>query len=70
LIVEYVAETTWQVQVFRSLAIVALQLLAAEEALISAVNCRFDALSKATMEGVANLGRHIAALLVVAAWVG
>jgi hypothetical protein len=70
LIVEYVAETIWQVQVFRSLAIAALQLFAAEEASISAANCRFAALSKATMAGVANLGRHMAALLMVAACVG
>jgi hypothetical protein len=54
-------------QLLRSFAMVALHFFAAADALTSATNCRFDAESSATMTGVANRGRHSAALFVVTA---
>src|SRR5881394_291271 len=66
LMVEYFAETMRQFHALRSLAIVALQSLAEEGAFTSAANSLPAALSRATIAGVANRGRHIAASLVAA----
>ena len=67
LMVDHVADTTGQDQALRSLERVTLQPAVAGEALISAVNSRLAAVSSATMTGVANLGRHNALSLVIAA---
>ena len=70
LIVEKAGETIWHGHVFRSFARLARQLVAEEEALTSAVNCRLAGLSNATMAGVANRGRQSASSLALTALAG
>src|SRR5882757_4958871 len=64
LILAYAAATISQGQDLRSFAMPAVQLVAETGALTSAVNSRFVGLSRATIAGVANRGRHNAASLV------